>query len=152
MGHPVVLVLLLIIVLILIVGGILMSIQRKDPLRNCRYRVEIDGMAETRPSQISGIEAAIESIEYREGADPLQVRQLAGLPKYGPLILRYGLTQSKELYDWFKLGVEGKADPRNITILHLIWKELIWSSGGWSMHGLPNTRRLILMARAMKLR
>ena len=119
MGHPIVLLLLLIIVLILIVGGILMSIQRKDPLRNCRYRVEIDGTAQTSPSQISGIEAAIESIEYREGADPLQIRQLAGLPKYGPLVLKYGLTQSKELYDWFKLGIEGKADPRNITIIAL---------------------------------
>ena len=67
MGHPLVLLLLVIIVLILIVGGILMSIQRKDPSRNCRYRVEIDGIAQTSPCQISGIEAAIECIEYREG-------------------------------------------------------------------------------------
>ncbi len=119
MGYPLVLILLLVIVLILIVGGILMSIQRKDPLRKCRYRVEIDGIAQTSPSQISGIEAAIESIEYREGSDPLQVRQLAGLPKYGPLVLKYGLAQSKELYDWFKLGIDGKADPRNISIIAL---------------------------------
>ena len=96
-----------------------MSLQRKDPLRNCRYRVEIDGIAETNPSEISGIEAAIERIEYREGADILQVRQLGGLPKYGPLILRYGLTQSKELYDWFKSGIDGKVDPRNISIVAL---------------------------------
>jgi phage tail-like protein len=119
MGYPIVLLLLLIIVLILIVGGILMSIQRKDPLRNCRYRVEIDGIAQASPSQISGIEAAIESIEYREGADPLQIRQLGGLPKYGPLILKYGLTSSKELYDWFKSGIDGKVDPRNISIVVL---------------------------------
>jgi phage tail-like protein len=119
MGHPVLLLLLVIVLLILIVGGILMSIQRKDPLRNCRYRVEIDGIAQTSPSQVSGIEAAIECIEYREGADPLQVRQLGGLPKYGPLILKYGLTQSKELYDWFKSGIDGKVEPRNISIVAL---------------------------------
>ena len=93
-----------------------MSLQRKDPTRNCRYKVEIDGMAQTSPCQVCGIEAAIESIEYREGADSLQVRQLGGLPKYGPLVLRYGLTQSKELYDWFKSGIDGKVDPRDITI------------------------------------
>lgn len=96
-----------------------MSIHRKDPLRNCRYRVEIDGIAQASPSQISGIEAAIESIEYREGADPLQIRQLGGLPKYGPLILKYGLTSSKELYNWFKSGIDGKVDPRNISIVAL---------------------------------
>jgi phage tail-like protein len=117
MGHPVVLLLLVVSVLILIVGGILMAVNRRDPLRNCRFRVEIDGIAETRPSQISGIEAVIESIEYREGADPLQVRQLGGLPKYGPLILKYGLTGSKELYDWFKSGIDGKVEPRNISII-----------------------------------
>jgi len=119
MGHPLVLLLLVIVVVILIVGGILMSLQRKDPLRNCRYRVEIDGLPETRPCCVSGIEAAIECIEYREGADPLQVRQLGGIPKYGPLILRYGLTQSKDLYEWFNSGVQGKVDPRNITITGL---------------------------------
>jgi phage tail-like protein len=119
MGHPLILLFLFIIVLILIVGGILMSIQRKDPLRNCRYRVEIDGFADTSPCRISGIEVAIEPIEYREGADPLQIRQLGGLPKYGPLVLKYGLTQSKELYDWFKLGIGGQVDPRNISIVAL---------------------------------
>jgi phage tail-like protein len=117
MGHPVVLLLLLIIVLILITGGILMTVNRKDPLRNCRFRVEIDGIAQASPCQISGIEAAIESIEYREGADPLQVRQLGGLPKYGTLILKYGLTNSKELYDWFKSGIDGKVEPRKVSII-----------------------------------
>ena len=116
MGHPLVL-LLLLIVLILIGGGIFMSINRKDPLRNCRFRVEIDGIAQANPCQASGIGAAIESIEYREGTDPLQVRQLGGLPKYGTLILKYGLTDSKELYDWFKLGIDGKVDPRKISIV-----------------------------------
>jgi phage tail-like protein len=117
MGHPLVLLLLLIVLLILIVGGILMTVSRKDPLRNCRFRVEIDGIVQATPCQISGIGAAIESIEYREGADPLQVRQLGGLPKYGTLILRYGLTNSKELYEWFKLGIDGKVEPRKISII-----------------------------------
>jgi phage tail-like protein len=118
MEHPVLLLFLLIVVLILIVGGILMSLQRKDPLRNCRFRIEIDGIAlQASPSQISGIEAAIECIEYREGADPFQVRQLGGLPKYGPLILKFGLTNSTDLYNWFKSGIDGKVDPRNMAIV-----------------------------------
>ena len=117
MGHPLVLLLLLIVLLILIVGGILMIVSRKDPSRNCRFRVEIDGLAQATPCQISGIGAAIESIEYREGADPLQVRQFGGLPKYGTLILRYGLTNSKELYEWFKSGIDGKVEPRKISII-----------------------------------
>jgi phage tail-like protein len=117
MGHPLGLLLLLIVILILIVGGILMIVSRKDPLRNCKFRVEIDGIVQATPCRISGIGAAIECIEYREGADPLQVRQLGGLPKYGTLILSYGLTNSKELYEWFKSGIDGKVEPKKISII-----------------------------------
>ncbi len=96
-----------------------MSLQRRDPLRNCRYRVEIDGLPETSPCRISGIEAAVEAIRYREGSDVLQVRQLGGIPNYGPLVLTYGLTQSKELFDWFSAGLQGKVEPRNVSIIAL---------------------------------
>jgi phage tail-like protein len=116
MAHPILL-LVIIVALILIAGGILVSGQRKDPLRICKFRVEIDGIAQAGPCRISGIEAAIQTIEYREGPEPLQVRQLGGSPKYGTLILKYGLTDSREVYDWFKSGLEGKVDPRTISIV-----------------------------------
>lgn len=104
-------------VLILIVGGILTSL-RMDPLRNCRFRVEIDGITvQTNPCHISGLWAAIEYTEYHEGADTLQVRQLGGLPKYGTLILKFGLTNSTDLYNWFKNGISGIADQRNMGIV-----------------------------------
>ncbi len=95
-----------------------MSLQRKDPLRNCRFRIEIDGIVlQTSPCHISGLWAAIECIEYREGADPLQVRQLGGLQKYGTLILKFGLTDAVDLYNWFKSGIDGNVQPKNISII-----------------------------------
>ena len=95
-------------------------VNRRDPVRNCRYKVDIAGITQVSCCQVSGIEAAIECIQYREGADDLQVRQLGGLPKYGPLVLKCGLTDSQELYDWFMLGIlNGKVDPREIVIYAL---------------------------------
>lgn len=42
----------------------------------------------------------------------------AGLVEYGDITLRYGVTTSKALWEWFMKGAEGKVDGlrRNVTI------------------------------------
>jgi len=119
MDYTIVFILLLVILIILIVGGIVMSGRRKDPVRNCRFRVEIDGIAQANPCEISGIEAVVESTEYREGTDAAGISQVGGMPRYGKLILKYGLTDSKEMYDWFVTGLTGKVERRNVSVVAL---------------------------------
>ncbi len=67
---------------------------RKDPLRNFRFRVEIDGIA------VAGFSEAIigptttEAIDYREGTDPPHVRKLSGLTKFGNIRLSRGIADA----------------------------------------------------------
>jgi phage tail-like protein len=79
--------------------------QRQDPYRNFNFRVEIDGVTLAAFSEVGGLEASVDVVEYRTGSDPLQsVRKLPGLRRYGNIVLKHGLTQNHELWAWFKSG------------------------------------------------
>jgi len=65
---------------------------RKDPLRNFRYRLEIDDITQAGFSEVTIEETTIDAIDYREGTDPPHVRKLSGLIKYGNVTLKRGMT------------------------------------------------------------
>lgn len=92
---------------------------RKDPYRNFRFRVEIDGITQAGFSDCSGFDATTDVIEYREGNEVTTVRKLSGLTKYGNITLKWGITDSMDLYDWRKkvinTGAEG--NRKNIAII-----------------------------------
>jgi phage tail-like protein len=62
---------------------------RKDPFRNFRFRVEIDGIQQAAFSEATGIESTVEPIDYRVGSDPTHVRKLPGMTKYSPITLNF---------------------------------------------------------------
>ena len=63
---------------------------RNDPVRNFRFRLEIDGIQAAAFSDVAIAETMTEPIDYREGTDPMHVRKLSGLTKFGNITL-YGL-------------------------------------------------------------
>lgn len=65
---------------------------RTDPLRNLRYRLEIDSITQAGFSEVAIAETTIDAVDYREGTDPPHVRKLSGLTKYGNITLKWGLT------------------------------------------------------------
>jgi len=83
---------------------------RNDPLRNFRFRVEIDNVARAGFAEVSIGEIATEAIDYREGTDPPHVRKLSGLTRYGNVTLKSGLTVGAgalELFHWHRDIVAG---------------------------------------------
>lgn len=75
---------------------------RKDPLRNFRFRVEIDGVARAGFSEVAIGESTTEVVDYREGTDPPHVRKLSGVTKYGNVTLKYGLVVGGDALDLVK--------------------------------------------------
>ena len=76
---------------------------RIDPLRNFRYRLEIDSITQAGFSEVAIAETSIDAVDYREGTDPTHVRKLSGLTKYGNITLKWGLTiggSALELFRW----------------------------------------------------
>ena len=90
---------------------------RKDPLRNFRFRLEINGIQQAGFSEVSGFDITVDPIDYREGSDPTHVRKLTGLTKYGNVTLKWGITDSMELYEWHRRIVDGTIDRKNIAIV-----------------------------------
>lgn len=75
---------------------------RIDPLRNFRYRLEIDNITQAGFSEVAIAETTIDAVDYREGIDPPHVRKLSGLTKYGNITLKWGLTVGGSALDLFR--------------------------------------------------
>jgi phage tail-like protein len=68
--------------------------------------VQIDGIARAGFREVSGLDAATDSVDYREG-DGGSIRKLAGLPKFSNITLKRGITDDKDLWKWRQLVLDG---------------------------------------------
>ncbi len=81
-----------------------------------RYKVEIDGLDAGGFSEVTGFDASIDIMEYREGDMVQTPMKIPGLKKYGNITLKQGLADSMVLYDWIIAGVNGAVERKTITI------------------------------------
>ena len=94
---------------------------KKDPFKQFRFRVEIDGIVQAGFSEVTFADTNTDVIEYREGDDPPILRKVSGLTKYGNITLKWGITDSTELYNWRQQVIDSGAENarRNLSIILL---------------------------------
>ena len=80
------------------------------------YKVEIDGLEAGGFSGVTGFDASIDVIEYREGDMTQTPLKIPGLKKYGNITLKQGLVDSMVLYEWMTAGLEGDVERKTLTI------------------------------------
>jgi len=90
---------------------------RVDPYKNFRFLVELDGIVQAGFTDCSGFGSNVEVVEYREGGDPATVRKLPGKSSYPDITLKWGITDSRELYDWHRTAVNGAVQRKNGSII-----------------------------------
>jgi phage tail-like protein len=90
-----------------------------DPYRSYNFKLQVQGVTEGHFAECSGMSASVQVISYREGGVSQAVRKLPGRVEYGDVTLRYGLTKSMELWNWFQASVKGKVERRNVSVLLL---------------------------------
>ncbi|MDX6710770.1 MAG: hypothetical protein QOH96_1786 [Blastocatellia bacterium] len=88
-----------------------------DPYRAYNFKMEVLGITEGHFTEVTGMEATINPISYREAGNSQVVHYVPGRTEFGAITLRYGLTKSRELWDWFMSGVKGKVQRKNISIV-----------------------------------
>jgi phage tail-like protein len=96
---------------------------RKDPLRNYRYRVEIDGLTQAAFSEVAVGETAVDVVDYRDGNEPPRLRKLSGLVKYGVITLKWGITDSMELEQWHDAICAGQVATNRKRIAIIVMDE-----------------------------
>jgi phage tail-like protein len=93
---------------------------RDDPYKGFNFLVEIDGISIAAFCEASGLASETAVIEYRNGSDRVNtVRKLPGLTKYANIVLRRGVTQDNQLWQWRRAIEQGTPDRRSGAIVLL---------------------------------
>ncbi len=90
-----------------------------DPYRSYNFKLDINGVSEGHFTECSGLSVKVESIPYREAGANQIVRKIPGPVDYAAVTLRYGVTSSRELWDWLMKAVEGNVERKNVSIILL---------------------------------
>ena len=93
--------------------------QRVDPIGSYNFLVEIDGITRGAFQSVSGFDSSIDVIEHREGGENTTTRKLPGLTKFADIVLKWGITDDRELYEWHRDAVQGNLHRRNGSIVGL---------------------------------
>jgi phage tail-like protein len=83
-----------------------------DPFGNYNFLAEFDGIGVAAFQEVSGLDSTVETVEYREGNDPMHARKLPGRTSYSNITLRRGVTDNTDLFEWHKQVIDGV--PTNI--------------------------------------
>ena len=87
-----------------------------DHLGNSKFKIEIDGVTQGAFTAIDGLEATTEVIEFAEGSDT-ENRKRPGRTFYSNILLKRGYTNSDELWNWYKLVIDGKVERKNGSLI-----------------------------------
>jgi phage tail-like protein len=92
---------------------------RNDPYAQFNFLIEVEDLAVAGFTEVSGLNAESDIIEYREGSDLTRMRKLPALSKFGNITLKRGYTQSRELWEWRKSTLDGATQRHNGAIILL---------------------------------
>lgn len=90
---------------------------RVDPFKNFNFLITAEGLT-AGFMEVTGLSSEVDVVEYREGGDD-SVRKLPGLKKFGNVTLKRGITDSAELFNWYRTVLNGQAERRNCSIVLL---------------------------------
>ncbi len=94
-----------------------------SPLPSFNFVVQIDGIAQTSFQSVSGLSCTTEVIEYRNGNDNT-ITLLPGITRCGPIVLRGGLTDNHELWDWYEQTVSGNLVRKSGSVVVLDYNKV----------------------------
>jgi len=91
---------------------------RHDPVPGFHFAVEISSIVVAGFSEVSGLNAEIEVQEFREGGVNEYMHKRLGPVKYpSNLILKKGITDNTELWDWYRKVMRGTKDRRLVSVV-----------------------------------
>ena len=90
---------------------------RVDPYAQFSFVIKIDGIDVGAFTEVDGLDAESEVIEYRTGSEEHRMRKLPGLMQYSNITLKRGITDNDELWQWRKSTLDGETERRNGAIV-----------------------------------
>lgn len=94
-----------------------MATARVDPYVAFNYLVEISGIRAGGFSEISGLDAEVQTIDYRNGDEDFVVRKLPGIKQFPNIVLKRGIIGELDIFSWVQAGATGRVDRREGAIV-----------------------------------
>lgn len=94
-----------------------MAVKRDDPYAAFNYLIEISGITAGGFNEVSGIDAELEPIDYRNGDEDFVKRKLPGIKKFTNIVLKRGIIGDLDVFNWIKTAMDGKVDRREGAII-----------------------------------
>ena len=88
-----------------------------DPYKVFRFQIEINGTRAGGFSEVTGLEVRTEVDEQREGGVNNFVHKIAKETRYPNLILKRGITDKTDLWDWHQQVVEGEVERKTVSVV-----------------------------------
>jgi len=99
------------------------AVYRDDPYPSYCFRIEVTGVSADGTavkgsfSEVSGLEVAIDPIDYRNGSEDIRVRKLPGLKKFTNITLKRGLIGDLGFWNWILEGQKGKVQRADGSVV-----------------------------------
>jgi phage tail-like protein len=93
--------------------------ERKDPYAAFNFLVEIDGITKAGFSEVSGLDSETEVFDYKEGGVNEYLHRLPAQTKHSNIVLKNGITDSQELWEWRNKAALGKIERKTGSIVLL---------------------------------
>ena len=90
-----------------------------DPYGAFNWRIDIRDKTEARFCRCTGIGARVKAPAYREGGAHAITHRLVGPVEYADVTLEYGLTDSREMWNWMLASIEGRVERINVSVVML---------------------------------
>ena len=94
-----------------------MAVQRNDPYVAFNYLIEISGIRVGGFNEVSGLDAEIEPVDYRNGDEDFVARKLPGIKKFPNIVLKRGIIGDIDAFDWLRQAAIGSVDRREGAII-----------------------------------
>jgi len=97
-------------------------VPRNDPYAGYNFEVTLDTVSDDGTAvkgsftEVSGLDAEIAPIEYRNGSEDITMRKMPGLKKYTNIVLKRGVIGDVTFWNWILQGLNGSINRVNGSI------------------------------------
>lgn len=98
---------------------------RDDPYGNYNFEVIVNGVSDDGRavrgsfSEASGLEVAMDPIEYRNGSEDITPRKIPGLKKFTNVTLKKGITGDVAFWNWIVEAMNGQVNRKEGSVVLL---------------------------------
>jgi phage tail-like protein len=109
----------------------------EDPLLGFRFSITLDSGVTGYFTEVSGIGAEVEVVQFKvpdqTGNAVFRIRKLPGRTKWMNVVLKRGVTENMDFWEWLQKAYEGGAEAARQNATITMYDETLTPKAEWSI-------------------